>query len=365
MPGRAPGQTARPAPISVAEVPNHTVGAEREHLCLPPASLHAHDVAEPAGTRSRDSDEVVHEDRRLRRICSEPARRGEERVGLRQDAELLGTDRLTVDDFVEEKRKPGEVEHRTRVLADRDDRPAKAGVPCSREVLPRRAERRDTLAGENRAQRSLLVVRETVDGLGVGRIGDRADLEADPAAAEELADAFEPRATVDVALVVVVRIERHDLVRRESGAAKEKAVERLGPGGTVSGDAVGEHAVELEDARFERRRQAEHRRADRAEEEAWRRRDEVLPGKVPEQAERCRLLGDERLPSPPELVGRKIRPRRPKCSIGCVERCLPGQREAREAEVGRVPLRSNSRSVGSHTAKSLSRDERRLGARLT
>ena len=99
--------------------------------------------------------------------------------------------------------------------------------------------------------------------------------------------------------------------------------------------------------------------------EAWRRRDEVLPGKAPEQAERCRLLGDERLPSPAELVGRKIRPRRPERCVGGIERVLPGQGQAREAEVGRVPLRSVSRSGGRHKAESLSRDERRLGARLT
>lgn len=94
----------------------------------------------------------------------------------------------------------------------------------------------------------------------------------------------------------------------------------------MRGDAVCKHAVELEDARFQRGRQTEHGRADRAEVEARQGCDKVLPGEAPEQAERCRLLGDEGLTPPTELAGRKIGHGRSERRVGRVERRLPGQR---------------------------------------
>jgi len=141
-------------------------------------------------------------------------RSGEERVWLRQDAERSFANDFAVHDRVEEKREPREVEHCARVLADRDDRAAKAGVPRGGEVLTRRTERRHTLMGQNRAQRSLLVVREAMDGLGVWRVAESADLEADPAATQERTHPVEARPPVEVVLVVPVRVEGHDLVRR-------------------------------------------------------------------------------------------------------------------------------------------------------
>ena len=60
----------------------------------------------------------------------------------------------------------------------------------------------------------------------------------------------------------------------------------------------------------------------------------MLPGEAPEQAERPCLLRDERLTSPAELVGRKVGHGGTERSIGRIERRLPVEGQAREAEVG-------------------------------
>ena len=65
-------------------------------------------------------------------------------------------------------------------------------------------------------------------------------------------DSLEPRAAVEVGAVVGVAVERDELAARLLAQPEQELVEDLGPGG-VEDAAVGEDAVEIEEARADAR----------------------------------------------------------------------------------------------------------------
>ena len=108
-------------------------------------------------------------------------------------------------------------------------------------------------------ERLALLPREPVGRVGVCRVDGPPFREADAAAAEKEVDSLEPRAAVDVGAVVGVAVERDELPAGLVAQPEQELVEDLGPGRRVQDGAVGENAVEIEDARADAAPQAEHR----------------------------------------------------------------------------------------------------------
>ena len=107
-------------------------------------------------------------------------------------------------------------------------------------------------------ERLTLAFRHAAGGVRIRGIVEPSLGEADPAAVEKGVDALQPRAPVEERAVVGVGVEGNEVPAGARTHPEQELVENLRPGGCVETRAVGEHAVQVEEARLRRRDQAEH-----------------------------------------------------------------------------------------------------------
>lgn len=104
----------------------------------------------------------------------------------------------------------------------------------------------------------VLVVADAVDGLGIERIVGRALRQLDAARLEEVPDAVLTRLAVDVLVVVLVRVEGHELAAGRLRALAQELVEGLLPCGGMDLGCLRQHTVEVKEQRVDVGGQAEH-----------------------------------------------------------------------------------------------------------
>ncbi len=193
-----------------------------------------------------DARERVLEDRRLRRLHSEPLRGDEVGVRSRLPAEMLLLGHEAVDPDLEEILDPGCGEHLTAVLARRDDGAAHAGSAGGDGVADGALVRLDALASDQCEHEVVLAVRQPADRLELGTVVVLSARQPDAARLEKRAHAVVTRLSVDVLVVVRQDVEGHErgaVVHR--ALAQERVEDRL-PRLSVHRRRLRQHAVDVE-----------------------------------------------------------------------------------------------------------------------
>ena len=131
--------------------------------------------------------------------------------------------------------------------------------------------------------------------IGLGLVVEASLRYAYPATLEEGVNRFEPRGAVDEGAIVRMPIERDEVPTRPLGHAQQEVVEDLSPGPSVQRTAVRKDAVEIEQARANAGRKAEHavRHRDR-----WEPRRRLTPEVGEDREVDCCLLAFARDPTP-------------------------------------------------------------------
>ena len=137
------------------------------------------------------------------------------------------------------------------VGAGRDHGAPHASFSSGVEVLDRAGEGADSFLLEAALECGILVICQSVDGLGIDGVVRVSLRKADPSAGKERVSSDTPRLAVEVAVVVSSGAEGAQ--RAESFACpfepeREKVVDRFPPRRRMDLGASGEHAVEVEEA---------------------------------------------------------------------------------------------------------------------